>query len=139
MKALALAIVLAACGGGDDPPTGNIDAMVDPDAMPRQIIMENVPLVVNEVVEAVLVGGPGDYARITASVPAGNFDWNIHGHANNDTQIIDEAFKVQTMDKVFAIPAQASWWLLLRNKSGVDVTIQLKVELYNDTTWSGWQ
>jgi hypothetical protein len=138
-RALVVVAVLAACG--DDGGSGAVDAAVDvpPGAVPREVIMEDVPLVVDEVVEAILVGGPEDYARITATVPIPSFDWNIHGHANGETQIVGEAFKVTTMDYVFVPPAQADWYLLLRNKGQTDNTIELKIELFGDMTWSGWQ
>lgn len=141
--ALALVLLVAACGGDDDGGnTGPADANtidVPGDAMPREVVTENVPLVVNEIVEAIMVGGPGDYARITASADGAPIDWNIHGHANGETQVVSEGFKVPNVDYLFIPSAQADWYLLLRNKGQTDITIKLKVELYNSITWSGWQ
>ena len=138
MRALALLTVLAACG--DDAPVV-ADAMVDvlTGVPPRETVMENVPLVVNEIVEAVMVGGPGDYAHITATAGGAPIDWNIHGHANGGTQIVSEGLKVPSVDYIFSPTAQADWYLLLRNKGQTDITIQLKIELFGTMTWSGWQ
>jgi len=141
---LALVFALACAACGDDGNTKADSGVVVPvdvpgDAMPREVVMENVPLVVNEIVEAVLVGGPGDYAHITMSAGGAPIDWNLHGHANGSTQVVTEELKVASVDYVFLPPAQADWYLLLRNKGQTDITIQLKIELYNSITWSGWQ
>ena len=101
--------------------------------------MENVPLVVTELVEAVMVGGPGDYARIQMTAPTPSLDWNIHGHANGGTQVVNEELKVMSVDYLFLPSAKADWYLLLRNRGQTDMTVQLKIELYGDITWSGWQ
>ena len=119
-----------------DAPTG---VTVPADAVLRETIMEDVPLVVTEVVEAVIVAGPNDYARITAIVPTPSFDWNIHSHPGGQTIVLAEALRVTGMDYVLNPAEQADWYLLLRNKGQTDNTITLKVELYNDATWSGWQ
>ncbi len=140
--ALALALLLAACGDDGGGMTGPADANtidVPGDAMPREIVMENVPLVVNEIVEAIMVGGPGDYARITASAGGAPIDWTIHGHANGETQVVAEGLEAASVDYLVGPSAQADWYLLLRNKGQTDITIQLKIELYNSITWSGWQ
>lgn len=138
--ALALALLPAACsdgGGGDEPMDGPLGP---PDgAVPRQVITENVPLVVNEIAEAILVGGPGDYARIRASVPTPSLDWNLHGHAGGGTQIVKEELRAMTVDYQFSPSAKADWYLLLRNKGQTDITVELKLELFGDMTWSGWQ
>ena len=136
MRALFVVLCLAACGGGNTQP----DAMVDvpADAMPRQVISENVPLVINEIVEATLVGGPTDYARIRMTAAGAPIDWNIHGHANGGTQIVQEGLKVPSVDYLFVPPAQADWYLLIRNKGTTDITIELTIELYGDVMWSGW-
>lgn len=160
---LAAMLALAACGGDDtmngddvpsDTPADTDDVPADDDmieidaptgvtipdgAVLRETIMETVPLVVTEIVEAVIVAGPNDYARITAMVPTPSFDWNIHSHPNGETIILAEALRVTDMDYLLHPAEQADWYLLLRNKGQTDNTITLKVELYNDATWSGWQ
>jgi hypothetical protein len=138
----ALALAFAVVGGGaacsddgDDPmPTPPPDG-----AMPRQTITENVPLEINETIEAIMVGGLGDNAHLQLTVPSLALDWNIHGHAGGGTQIVSEGFKQMTVDYLFSPSADADWYLLLRNKGQTDVTVQLKIDLYGDITWSGWQ
>ena len=39
---------------------------------------------------------------------------------------------------MFTPPAQAKWYLLIRNSGPVDMTIDIKVELYGAITWE-WQ
>ncbi|HWO20073.1 MAG TPA: hypothetical protein VNO30_14905 [Kofleriaceae bacterium] len=140
--AAALGASLGACGGGGDGDTP-VDAApvvdVPGDAMPRQVVTENVPLVVNEIVEAILVGGPGDYARLQMSASGAPLDWNMHGHANGSTQVVKEELKVPSVDYLFQPTAQADWYLLIRNKGQTDITVQLKIELFGEMTWSGWQ
>lgn len=126
-------LTLASCGGGSGAP----DAAVD--ATPRQVVMESVPLVVNELVEAVLAGGDGDYARITMMAPTASLDWNIHAHPNGQIVVVHEQFKVMDVDYLFTPESQADWYLLLRNKGLTDMTVQLQVELYGNLTWSGFQ
>jgi hypothetical protein len=135
MKALSLVAVLAA-GCGDDSGSGP-DA--GPSGPPREVITENVPLVVTEIVEAILVGGPTDFAHVQMSAGGALIDWNLHGHANGSTQIVTEALKVPDVDYLFAPSAHADWYLLIRNRGQTDVTVQLTIELYGDMTWSGWQ
>jgi hypothetical protein len=135
---LTLALALAACGGGDGAPP---DAPIEiPDgAMPRQVVMESVSLVVNEITEAIVVGGAGDYARIRMTTGGAVLDWNLHGHASGGTQVVMEELKVTSVDYTFAPSSRADWYLLLRNKGQTDLTVQLKLELFGEMTWSGWQ
>jgi hypothetical protein len=136
VRAAAFVIALAACGGGDSAPDA---APVGPDAAPRQIVMENVPLAFNEISEAILAGGKGDVARITMMAPTASLDWNIHAHPNGTTVVVDEEFQVMNVDFVFQPKDQADWYLLVRNKGLTDMTVALKIELYGNITWSGWQ
>lgn len=135
----ALAVAVAACGGDGSSPDAGPPVDVPGDAMPRQVVMENVPLVVNEIVEAIMAGGNGDYARLTMSAGGAVLDWNIHGHANGGTQVVMEELKVMSVDYLFQPTAKADWYLLLRNKGQTDITVQLKIELFGEMTWSGWQ
>jgi len=137
MRTVILLLALAACGGGDDP---NVPAdAAGPDVAPRQIVMENLPLAINDIQEAILVGGKGDVARIRMSAASAAIDWNIHSHPNGETIVVDEAFKQMTVDYVFMPKQQADWYLLVRNKGLTDITVQLQIELYGNITWSGWQ
>lgn len=139
----AAALLLAACGDGGGssmmmPADANtID--VPPDAVPREVVMENVPLVVTEIVEGILVGGPGDYAHLTMMAPSASLDWNMHSHPNGTTVVVAEELKVMAVDYLFIPSDQADWYLLLRNRGTQDMTVQLKIELYGNMTWSGWQ
>lgn len=139
MRALLVLALLAACG--DDAPA-TVDAqMVDvpPNVPPRETVMETKPLVVNEIVEAILHGGPGDYAHITMSAAGSPIDWNLHGHANGGTQVVSEELRVPAVDYVFVPTADADWWLLVRNKGTTDINVELKIELFGAMTWTGWQ
>jgi hypothetical protein len=133
--AVALAVALAACGGGGDTPPFD----VSPDAVPRQVVTENVPLDANETIEAILVGGRGDYARLRMTAPGPSLDWNLHGHAGGGTQVIHEELKAMTVDYLFVPNDMADWYLLLRNKGQTDMTVQLTIDLYGAMSWSGWQ
>lgn len=135
----AIAAVLAACGGGSDTPIDAPPFDVSSDAVPRQVVTENVPIEVNETIEAILVGGRGDYARLRMSVPGPSLDWNLHGHAGGGTQVVHEELKAMTVDYLFVPNDMADWYLLLRNKGQTDMTVQLTIELYGAMTWSGWQ
>jgi hypothetical protein len=152
MRCAALLLVaLAACGddGSGQPDAGciptpsqpctNPDGAVIDAPVPRETIMVAQPLVVGELVEGIMTGGPGDYAIINLHAPTADMDWNIHGHANGDTQIVAEAFRVtELVDYVFVPPAEAKWYLLVRNSGSTDLTVDLKVDLFGDMTWE-WQ
>ncbi|MGE0550621.1 MAG: hypothetical protein AB7O24_08620 [Kofleriaceae bacterium] len=125
------ALIVVGCGGEEGPKL--------PDGPPRETIEENVPLVVTEIVEAIMHGGDGDVAHIMLTVPGPSLDWNMHGHANGGTQVIIEELKVEGVDYVFAPSDTADWYLLLRNKSQTDINVALKIDLYGEMTWSGWQ
>lgn len=134
---LAVAAGSACSDGGSDLPP---DAAPLPDgAVPRQTIIETVPLAINETVESIMVGGPGDAARIRATAPSLALDWNLHGHAGGGTQVVQEGFKQMVVDYDFSPTAQADWYLLLRNKGQTDVMVELKVELFGNMQWSGRQ
>jgi predicted small lipoprotein YifL len=139
MQYVVLALSLAACGddGGSSAPP-DADPSV-PDAAPREIITETVPLAINELREAIMVGGKGDVARITLMAPSPAIDWNIHSHPNGTTIVVTEAFKQTSVDYTFVPTQQAEWYLLVRNKGLTDINMQLKIELYGNITWSGWQ
>jgi hypothetical protein len=138
MKRGLILLALAACGG-DDGNTAPADAPSGPDAAPRQIVMENVPLPVNETSEAILVGGKGDIARIVMMAPNPSLDWNIHAHPSGGLVVVDQEFKTMNVDYQFKPKEQADWYLLVRNTGLTDMTVALKVELYGNITWSGWQ
>ena len=137
MRAAILALAVAACGG-DDGNNAPADAP-GPDATPREIVMDNVSLAVNDIQEAILVGGKGDVARLVMTASANGLDWNIHAHPNGTTVVVHEEFKVMNVDYLFAPEDQADWYLLVRNKGLTDMTVQIKLELYGNITWSGWQ
>jgi hypothetical protein len=135
MKRVLIAIALGACGGGGS-------AMPDAaaiDAAPREIVMDSVSLAVNDIQEAILVGGKGDIARLVMTASTPGLDWNIHAHPSGTTIVVHEELKVMNADYVFAPTDQADWYLLVRNKGLTDMTVQLELELYGNITWSGWQ
>jgi hypothetical protein len=141
MRIALLAVFLAACnGGGKSAPDAFVPPDISPtmDAMPRQTVMESITLVPTELVEARLTGGPGDIAGLRLMAPAAELDWNIHGHANGGTQVVDEALNQMLVEYVFQPTSQADWYLLLRNSGPTDMTIQVRIELFGAITWSGW-
>lgn len=137
--AAALAAALVACDGGSETPIDAPPFDVPADATPRQVVTENVPIEVNETIEAILNGGRGDFARIRMTAPGPALDWNLHGHAGGGTQVIHEELKAMTVDYLFVPNDSADWYLLLRNKGQTDMTVQLTIELFGAMSWSGWQ
>jgi hypothetical protein len=136
--ASGLALALAACGGGGDA-TPDAPTEIPDGAVPRQVVTESVSLPLNETVEAILVGGVGDQARIQMTAGGAPIDWNLHGHANGGTQVVNEGFKVPMVDYAFSPTAKADWYLLMRNKGQTDITVELKIDLFGEMTWSGYQ
>lgn len=127
-------LAVAACGGGG---SSTPDAAAV-DATPRQVVMDSRQLLVGEIAEATLAGGAGDTAVITLTAPNATLDWNIHGHANGGTQTVMEELGVMNVSYTFRPTAQADWYLLLRNKDPMPMTVEVKIELYGDIQWSGW-
>ena len=140
MKALAFAVMLASCGGDDQPVT--VDArLVDalpPDAPPREVIMSTQGLPAGELVEGIMTASEADLAVIRLSAPVAQIGWNIHGHANGMTQIVHEEHDTGAVEFVFVPPAQADWYLLVRNESQINMDVQIRVEMYGAMTWR-WQ
>lgn len=116
------------------------DAPVTLDAeAPRETVTEDKPLLVGEIVEATLTGGPGDRAVIQLTAPKPALDWNIHGHAGSGSQTVKEELGIMSATYTFSPTAQAPWSLLLRNKDTAPMMVNVKIELYGDMEWSGWQ
>jgi hypothetical protein len=131
---LALLVLLGACSDeGGDPVTP------DADVAPRESVTEDKLLLVGEIAEATLTGGPGDRAVITLAAPNPALDWNIHGHANGSSQTVKEELRVMTATYSFSPTAQADWSLLLRNQDTAPMMIGVKIDLYGEMAWSGWQ
>lgn len=129
------ALMLVACGGDD----GSTLADGAPPGTPREVITESKQLLVGEIAETILVGGPDDRAVISVTAPAAKLDWNIHGHANGETTTVEEGFDVMSVHYTLTPPAQADWFLLLRNRDTAPMTVQIEIGLYGDMQWSGWQ
>ena len=138
MKALALVVAIAACGGSEATPDAPVADTLPPDAMPREVHMSTQPLTAGgELAEAEMIGGApgnGDRAIIQLTAPAGTFDWNIHSHPNGQTVNIHEELDRSTATFDFIPSEQAEYYLLLRsNATAVD--IQVRVELYGTMTF----
>jgi hypothetical protein len=141
MRPILPLLLVAACGGGTEGPPDAYIPDADPtvpDAMPREVITETVSLVPGELVEGIMTGGPDDHAVIHLDAPSMEMDWNIHGHEDGGTQIVDEELNVMTLDYVFTPTSETDWWLLVRNSGPVDMEVELKVELHGDMQWE-WQ
>ncbi len=87
--------------------------------------------------EAILAGGPGDRAVIQLTAPLPKLDWNLHGHAGG-TQVVEEELGIMTTTYVFTPSVDADWYLLLRNQHTAELAVDVRVELYGDITWEGW-
>jgi hypothetical protein len=144
IAALSL-IAVGACDDGDGGGGGGgqVDAPVPvdaaPDAAPRQVVMETKSILSTQILEAKFTGGKQDRATITLTAPRPKLDWNIHGHAGGSTQTIKEELGIMTATYEFVPPSQASWWLLLRNKDPSTMDVEVKIELYGNMQWGGWQ
>ncbi len=142
MKAIALAMLLAACGedGATLPDAANAaDANLALDAAaPRQTIMTSQQLQPGELVEGIMHGGPADSALIHLLAPTANLDWNIHSHATGHAVTVVEELKKLTVDYPFTPGANGDWFLLIRNSGTVDMSVQVEVKLYGAMTWV-WQ
>ncbi len=133
MRTIWMLTMLAAC---DD---GGFSAPADAPAPPRETVTASRTLLVGEIAEAILVGGPGDSATIRVTAPVPKLDWNIHGHAGGATQTVVEELAVMSIDYAFAPTAQADWYLLLRNRDTAQMPLEVTIDLYGDITWSGWE
>lgn len=129
---------LAACGGDDGHDHDHVDAGDLIDAAPRQVIMETQALQPGQLVEGIMNGGPNDVAVIHLEAPVSELDWNIHGHSGGSVQTVYEELDKMVVDYVFVPSADTDWWLLLRNSGPSDMTVSVRVELYNDMQWR-WQ
>ncbi|MCP4449034.1 MAG: hypothetical protein GY811_27420 [Myxococcales bacterium] len=138
---LALGGLLSACDGGSsiaDAPDADmsiVDAGVADATPPREVITETITLEPGEIVEAVLAGDADDSAQIHLEAPVMELDWNIHGHADGATQTIYEELNQTQVDYTFTPPAEADWYLLLRNSGPDDMQVEVEVELYGEMTW----
>lgn len=133
-----LLVALAACGENGGPLTHDAPQAAT-DAVPRQVVSETKQLLVGEIAEAVLAGGPGDAAVLSLAAPVAKLDWNIHGHAGGGTQTVKEEFGVMTASYAFAPTAHADWYLLLRNKDTAPMAVEVRIELFGTMQWSGWR
>lgn len=145
LGAILAAAAVGACGGDDDghdhehPDAEVLAADAGIDAAPREVITETIPIEAGGPwVEGIMTGGPDDYAVIHLELAAGELDWNIHGHADGGTQELFVEYDQTLVDHVFVPPAEAQWWLLIRNSSQLNIDVQLRVELYGDLQWE-WQ
>lgn len=133
MRHVPILLVLVACGG-------DADVTADPSLgqTPREVVQGDRTLLVSELAEGTLHGGEGDRARIVLTAPVANLDWNLHGHESNMTQTVHEELRVMAADYMFAPKATADWSLLVRNQDASPMTLQVRIELYGEMSWSGW-
>ena len=137
MRSTLICLALIACGGGESKPDA---AQVPVDApVARQTVMETKSLLVGDLVEATLTGGPGDSAVISLDAPVAKLDWNIHGHAGGSSQTVKEELLVMSVRYTFSPTAAAPWSLLLRNRDTAAMSVTVKIELFGNMQWSGWQ
>ncbi|MEO8705505.1 MAG: hypothetical protein ABI867_36075 [Kofleriaceae bacterium] len=143
MKAVAILLALAACGGDGgsavDAPPPAIDADPTVDAPPpREVKMSVEPLEAGEVLEAKMIGGgatSGDRAIVYLTAPSATLDWNIHSHPDGTTITVHEELGQMTVIYDFIPSEEAEWFLLLRNGGGVNMDVQVKIELFGAMTF----
>ncbi len=133
----AILAVLGGCGGGgastpDAPPTA-------PDAAPRQVVMETKSLLVGQLIEATMTGGPTDLATIHFSVATPDLDWNIHIHPGNESINVVEELGQSTVDYVFQPTEQTDYFLIIRNGGTAPIDVDVEIGLYGALGWSDWQ
>jgi hypothetical protein len=138
-------ILLAACSGKDEIPKlpdGAVasDANLGVDAAPpRETQMSTQSLQAGELIEGIMHGKPGDEVIIHLSAPGPDLDWNLHSHLGGGTQTIYEELHKTTVDYPFLPAAEADWYILLRNSGPTNMDVQVKLDLYGEMTWVGWQ
>lgn len=140
---VSLALLAAACGGGDGAPP-DAPILIDADDTvdtppPREVHMSVQTLMGGgELVEAKMVGGEpgaGDRAIITLTAPTPTLDWNIHAHPDGSTVTVHEELDVMDVRFDFIPAEQAEWFLLLRNGGNVTMSVEVKIELYGAMTF----
>jgi hypothetical protein len=140
----ALLILLAACSGKEAPtiPDGGlaIDADLTVDAAPpRESIMSTQSLQAGELVEGIMHGKTGDEVIIHLVAPGPDLDWNLHSHLGGGTQTIHEELHQTSVEYRFLPATEADWYILLRNSGPTNMDVQVKLDLYGEMTWAGWQ
>ena len=135
MRFLLPCLALVACGGDGAPAMP--DASQDAPAA-REVIMDTKSLLVAEIAEATLTGGPGDTAVISLDASLAKLDWNIHGHAGGGSQTVKEELLVMTVRYTFAPTTAAAWSLLLRNRDTATLPVTVKIELFGNMQWRTW-
>lgn len=129
-----LGLALIACDGAGELP---VDAATV-DAAPREVVVDDRTLLIGDLAEGTLTGGPGDRAAITLTASAPKLDWNLHGHAGGGTQTITEQLAIDHAEYTFEPTAQAEWSLLLRNANTDSLVVHVEIQLYGDIVWNGW-
>lgn len=141
MRALALALALAACGGSDPAPLEPDADLTPPDGPlpdlppPRETKTSTLPMEVGELIEAQLTGGPADRAVIRLSAPTAVLDWDIHSHPNGSTVHVVTQSDVMMVEYDFVPTEQADWFLLLRNGGPTNMDVSVTVDLYGAMTF----
>lgn len=130
---VSIALLLTTgCGSSADDSVSGVDANV------RETARQTKTLLIGELVEASLNGGPADGATIRMTAPVAEIEWNLHGHADGETQLVHEEQGVMAVDYAFVPTAPAEWSLLLRNGAPAPLTVQIEVDLYGDMQWQGF-
>lgn len=128
MKAAAIALCAVLAGCSDSDPEEPLPPL-------RETVMETMTLRVGEILEGIMTGGPSDGAVIHLEAQLASLDWNIHGHADGGTQVVDEDFKQMTVDYVYRPSASTDWWLLLRNSGLTNMNVVVQIDLHGEMTW----
>ncbi len=142
MRALAFALLLAACGDNDkgavpdpDAPTIPPDGPLPDLPPPRETKTSTVPMEVGEVIEAKMIGGAADRAIIKLNAPAMELDWNIHSHPNGTTINVISQNNQMMVIYDFVPTEEAEWFLLLRNSGPTNMDVEVEVDLYGAMTF----
>jgi hypothetical protein len=134
MTSVTLAMTVA-CLAGCSSGTAGPDAST----IPRQTVMLTQAFPPGLIIEGSWAAGPSDRIELELSSQTAGFDFDIHAHNNGGTQDVTSGFDQTTVDYDFAPTADGPWYLLLRNSSGVTMSIDIQMTLYGNATWAGWQ
>jgi hypothetical protein len=131
---LFLAVGLAGCSSDDDDGDESGGGI---DAAPSLIVEDTRAVAPGDIVEGAWEAGPAD--RILLELHGtGPFDWNIHGHAGDETTTIIEELDRTDASHDFTPPAAATWNLLIANRAEEELEVTVHMELYGDVGWDDW-
>jgi hypothetical protein len=142
--ALAVGVLTSACGGDDghddhvDATAGGNTADAAPaDALRGNIETRSLEFRAGKFIEVQFATGEGDMSIIRLDGQGADVTWNVHGHADGETQTFDEGV-APTVDATFVAPSTDSFWFLIGNSSAETINIDIEIELFGDGVVEEW-